>query len=604
MGMNKRKTWELNGDALIIYRNTGVKDYCRENNLRVAEFNMKVVVHETVADCRFLFSGCKSLTITPELHPNIKVCSHMFKCCYSLKDVPEIPSGASYCNTMFADCHGLVTAPTIPEGAVDCSRMFLGCSNLKYGTDIPASAKTASGIYRHCRNLVNTICNKSKVNLSMADFLCTPGLYSDTLKCYASSGVQFEAIRADLINSDNLVLVQDNNSVKKWCKEHDVAIEEFNLPVVFMPGIVDCSNLLEGASKFNQEVTIPTSVTNVTRMFAGCEQLQRVNTYCNHWEKYEGAFTGCYSLDPSIDHSVINVFECSDQMVKEICGDLEGKIALYTKDDYKCLADVTRSAELLSQITGIDITYINVNIDYYRECNRFDIFGATYYEDYRHGAVITPLYTNEQMFSYFKSWVLNGITAGDLSYSSMAAEVVKGSVDIKTALRKFKEYLNSDDAFKAYLTDVKNTDLTSQMRNWSNIILSLELASLTAEEYLEPLKPQKVAADGYNVSALLYDIANQPAFNAIEYLLDYEYFKETPDVFYTNLNITPKCEVSDEVIRAIGELHYRAKQKLEAAIATGYPTNGPTVSTFKIPDHCKTLLDLMDDPRGKTKLFQ
>lgn len=604
MGIDKRKNWELDGDTLIVYNHTGVKRYCRENNTRVAEFNMKVVVHETVTDCRFLFSGCKSLTITPELHPNIKYCSHMFKCCYSLKDVPEIPSGASDCDTMFADCHELVTAPAIPEGVVDCSRMFLGCSNLKYGTDIPASVKNASGMYRHCRNLVNTLCNKSKVSLSMADFLCTPGLYSDTLKCYAASGVKFEAIRTDLMDSDNLVLVQDNNSVKKWCKEHDVAIEEFNLPIVFMPGITDCSNLLEGASKFNQEVTIPTSVTNVTRMFAGCGQLQRVNTYCTHWERYEDVFTGCYSLDPSIDRGVIHVSECSDQMIKEICGGLEGKIALYVRDDCKCLAEVTRSAELLSQTTGIDITYINVNIEHYLGCNKFDILSSTYYDDYRHGAKITPLYTNEQMFNYFKSWVLNGITAGDLSYSTMAAEVVKGSADIKTALCKFKGYLNSDDAFKAYLADVKNTDLVSQMRNWSNIILSLDLASLTAEEYLEPLKSQKAAADGYNATALLYDIANQPVFNATAYLLDYEYFKETPDVFYTNFDITPKSDVySDEVIRAVGELHYRAKQKLNAAIDAGYPTNGPTVSTFKIPDHCKTLLDLMDDPRGKTDLF-
>ena len=113
----------------------------------------------------YMFSGCTSLTQTPELPANIlaNYCySDMFRDCTSLTTPPELPATtlASYCcYRMFDGCTSLTTPPELPATtlASQCYYyMFYGCTSLTQAPELPATTLASSCyscMFRDCTSL-------------------------------------------------------------------------------------------------------------------------------------------------------------------------------------------------------------------------------------------------------------------------------------------------------------------------------------------------------------------------------------------------------------------------------------------------------------------
>ena len=62
-----------------------------------------------------------------------------------------------------------------------------------------------------------------------------------------------------------------NKGVTQFCKDYQISLEEFNIPIVIDKKVKNCASLLEGCTKFNQKVEIPEGVENCKSMFKNCE---------------------------------------------------------------------------------------------------------------------------------------------------------------------------------------------------------------------------------------------------------------------------------------------------------------------------------------------
>ena len=121
----------------------------------------------TLADCCYysMFSGCTSLTTTPELPATTLTyeCYHyMFQGCTSLTTAPELPATTlevECYSSMFSGCSSLTTAPELPatELYFDCYySMFQGCTSLTTAPELPATMVTINcynSMFQGCTSL-------------------------------------------------------------------------------------------------------------------------------------------------------------------------------------------------------------------------------------------------------------------------------------------------------------------------------------------------------------------------------------------------------------------------------------------------------------------
>lgn len=110
----------------------------------------------------YMFSGCSSLTTTPQLPATtlVKSCYYgMFMDCSSLRTAPQLPAttlGSACYAHMFQGCSSLTTAPELPATtlAKSCySHMFSGCSSLRIAPELPATTLENScyyGMFYNC----------------------------------------------------------------------------------------------------------------------------------------------------------------------------------------------------------------------------------------------------------------------------------------------------------------------------------------------------------------------------------------------------------------------------------------------------------------------
>ena len=64
--------------------------------------------------------------------------------------------------------------------------------------------------------------------------------------------------------------------LENYCEDNGILIEDFNQPVQ-LTEYVNCSEIFSGCIKFNQEVTIPYSVTECDSMFQMCLNFNRLS---------------------------------------------------------------------------------------------------------------------------------------------------------------------------------------------------------------------------------------------------------------------------------------------------------------------------------------
>ena len=96
---------DTTGGTLIILSNTGVKDYCKDNNIAISDFNMAVEISFMIEDCSYMFDGCTSFNqhvIVPSSGKNL---TNMFRNCKMLTKLVEGEINVDP-DTVFCGCPG------------------------------------------------------------------------------------------------------------------------------------------------------------------------------------------------------------------------------------------------------------------------------------------------------------------------------------------------------------------------------------------------------------------------------------------------------------------------------------------------------------------
>lgn len=92
-----------------MYSNTGVRDFCLDEDVYRDEFDYPVVIAVSVTNCDNMFEGCASYN-----QPTV------------------IPSSAVDCTCMFWDCEALDQTIIVPDSVVAHRDMFKNCKKMQH----------------------------------------------------------------------------------------------------------------------------------------------------------------------------------------------------------------------------------------------------------------------------------------------------------------------------------------------------------------------------------------------------------------------------------------------------------------------------------------
>ena len=89
-------------------------------------------------------------------------------------------------------------------------------------------------------------------------------------------------------------------SIKDYCNENNIKIENFNEPVKIMKNVKCCSYMFLDCISFNQPITIPDSITSCRGMFANCRSFNQPIIIPESVKNCEDMFDFCPSFNSPI----------------------------------------------------------------------------------------------------------------------------------------------------------------------------------------------------------------------------------------------------------------------------------------------------------------
>lgn len=215
-----------------------IEEYCRDANIPLSEFNMKVIIGKDV-DCRYLFAGlhnfnqevvlpkkCKSALglfyDCPNFNnggakfiiPNgVTDCTAMFKNCISLEVPVKIGSGVEDTSAMFSNCERFNQAVKLPTKLARCSDMFIYCSSFNKSITIPANVVECDGMFAFCDSFNSNVTVKAKKANMQAMFKECTSMKSNIT--FTSSSANGELSKGMFYNCPNIT---DDNIICKSVK--------------------------------------------------------------------------------------------------------------------------------------------------------------------------------------------------------------------------------------------------------------------------------------------------------------------------------------------------------------------------------------------------
>ena len=103
----------------------------------------------------------------------------------------------------------------------------------------------------------------------------------------------------DAVNK--VLTVYNHLGVKSYCKDNNVALEEYNERVVIGSDFFDFSGLLKDCWSFNQPIDVPATVTTANNMFDSCYALNSPVTLHEGLEEASYMFYACRSFNQPIE---------------------------------------------------------------------------------------------------------------------------------------------------------------------------------------------------------------------------------------------------------------------------------------------------------------
>ena len=73
----------------------------------------------------------------------------------------------------------------------------------------------------------------------------------------------------------NPIWSKPNTTIKIFCKEYNIKLEDFNLPVEIDSSVINCNELFKDCIRFNQKVVIPDGVKSCSEMFYHCKSFNQ-----------------------------------------------------------------------------------------------------------------------------------------------------------------------------------------------------------------------------------------------------------------------------------------------------------------------------------------
>lgn len=123
------KTYEiLDNGTLKVFSNTGVKDYCTDNKIAIHNFNIPVIIDNSVTDCSEMFKYCTGFNSEVTIPATVENCDYMFYGCCSLDKEINFPKSMRHCRAMISGTaynHCII----LPEYVENCSDMLQTCSD-------------------------------------------------------------------------------------------------------------------------------------------------------------------------------------------------------------------------------------------------------------------------------------------------------------------------------------------------------------------------------------------------------------------------------------------------------------------------------------------
>lgn len=243
--------------ALIVHSWEDITLYCGYKNISRKHFNIPVIIAD-----------------------DVKSCIYMFRDCEAFNQSVVIPTGVTDCIGMFRGCKNFNQSIVIPEGVIDCTDMFMGCIKFNQSIKLPKTLVRCKGMFEDCigfkqdvivYDCLEELVDKSGLHIShiVPGFDISKHKNRSIFHHWVYEYRESES-ESPIVGDKETVIIRSRADIIEWCKNHSIAIEDFNQPVTIPEGVISCKDMFYNCKHFNQLVTIPSTVKNCNGMFAGC----------------------------------------------------------------------------------------------------------------------------------------------------------------------------------------------------------------------------------------------------------------------------------------------------------------------------------------------
>lgn len=148
--MDKEYDFDEKNHVVRIYSPVGIKTFCREHKIKIEEFNLPVLLDDSITHCSGMFQGCTSFNQPVVIPERVAGCMDMFCDCKAFNQPVKMPAYVVQCARMFVGCSSFNQPIELPKYAAYCYDMFAQCKSFNQKIELPLRAENTSGMFAGC----------------------------------------------------------------------------------------------------------------------------------------------------------------------------------------------------------------------------------------------------------------------------------------------------------------------------------------------------------------------------------------------------------------------------------------------------------------------
>lgn len=155
--MEKTYAYDEKNNIVKIYSIRAVKEFCRDYKINIEDFNLPVVLDDSMENCYRLFEGCSSFNQPVVIPENVTGCMDMFRDCKAFNQSIKVPDNVRQCTRMFMGSQSLNQPVELSKSAEICDSMFAQCKEFNQKMIIPLCVENTSGMFSGCSSFNQSI---------------------------------------------------------------------------------------------------------------------------------------------------------------------------------------------------------------------------------------------------------------------------------------------------------------------------------------------------------------------------------------------------------------------------------------------------------------